>query len=192
MLRSRLLISVLFVAFSLGLALLKPLSGRADDGTLPAPPDRTPPTNTLPIIPSFPAVKARIKAKPTRTTQSHLAFGMRVVDYAKRFRGVRYVYGGSSPRSGFDCSGFVRYVYAHFGLSLAHSSYAQFGLGRRVGRSSLRPGDLVFFDGLGHVGIYVGNGRFIHAPHTGTRVRIQSLAGWYSERFDGARRLRTT
>ena len=194
MLRSRLLISMLFVAFSLGVALLKPLSGRADDGTPPIPPDPTPPTNALPIIPTFPAVKARIKAKakPTRTTQSHLAFGMRVVDYAKRFRGVRYVYGGSSPRAGFDCSGFVRFVYAHFGVPLAHSSYAQFGLGHRIGRSSLRPGDLVFFDGLGHVGIYIGNGRFIHAPHSGTRVRIETLAGWYSSRFDGARRLRTT
>jgi cell wall-associated NlpC family hydrolase len=193
MLRSRLLISMLFVAFSLGVALLKPLSGRADDGAPPTPPDPTPPTNALPIIPAFPAVKARIKVKPkpTRTTQSHLAFGMRVVDYAKRFRGVRYVYGGSSPRSGFDCSGFVRYVYAHFGVPLAHSSYAQFGRGRGVGRASLRPGDLVFFDGLGHVGIYIGNGRFIHAPHTGTRVRIETFAGWYSSRFDGARRLRT-
>ena len=195
MLRSRLLISVLFVAVSLGLALLKPLSSRADDGTPPAPPDPTPPTNALPIIPAFPAVKARVKvkvkAKPTRTTQSHLAFGMRVVDYAKRFRGVRYVYGGSSPRSGFDCSGFVRFVYGHFGVPLAHSSYAQFGLGRRVSRASLRAGDLVFFDGLGHVGIYIGNGRFIHAPHTGTRVRIETFAGWYSSRFDGARRLRT-
>ena len=109
MLRSRLLISVLFVAFSLGMALLKPLSSRADEGIPPTPPDPTPPTNTSPIIPPFPAVKAKVKkAKPTRTTQSHLAFGTRVVDYAKRFRGVRYVYGGSSPRSGFDCSGFVR------------------------------------------------------------------------------------
>jgi cell wall-associated NlpC family hydrolase len=73
---------------------------------------------------------------------------------------------------------------------LAHSSYAQFGRGKRVARSSLRPGDLVFFDGLGHVGIYVGSGHFIHAPHSGTRVRIETLAGWYSSRFDGARRLR--
>jgi cell wall-associated NlpC family hydrolase len=193
MLRSRLLISVLFVAFLLGIALMKPLPTRADDGTPPTPPDPTPPTNPLPIIPSFPAVKARIKvkARPTRTTQSHMAFGTRVVDYAKRFRGVRYVYGGSSPRSGFDCSGFVRYVYAHFGVPLAHSSYAQFSRGRRVSRASLRPGDLVFFDGLGHVGIYIGSGRFIHAPHTGSRVRIQTFTGWYSSRFDGARRLRT-
>jgi len=193
-LRSRLLISMLFVACSLRVALLRPLSGRADDGTPPTPPEPTPPTNALPIVPVFPAVKGRVKGKhkPTRTTQSHLAFGTRVVDYAKRFRGVRYAYGGGSPRSGFDCSGFVRFVYAHFGVSLAHSSYAQFGLGRRVGRASLRPGDLVFFDALGHVGIYIGHGRFIHAPHSGTRVRVESLGGWYGSRFDGARRLRTT
>ena len=114
-----------------------------------------------------------------------------VVRFARHFLGVRYVYGGTSPRYGFDCSGFTRFVYAHFGISLPHYSGAQFDMGRRVSRRGLRPGDLVFFDGIGHVGIYVGNGRFIHAPHTGTRVRIQSLTGWYSSRFDGARRLRT-
>jgi len=188
MLRSRLLISVLVIACALGLALLRPLAGRADDGD-PTTTDPTPPTNSNPVIPPLPIFKR--KARRTRTTQSHLAFGMRVVDYAKRFTGIRYEYGGSSPRSGFDCSGFVRFVYSHFGLSLAHSSYAQFDRGRRVSRSALRPGDLVFFDGLGHVGIYVGNGRFIHAPHSGTRVRIQTLGGWYSSRFVGARRLRT-
>jgi cell wall-associated NlpC family hydrolase len=149
------------LAASLGAALLKPLGGRA------APP------------------------RPARRLASSQQLGLRVADYAKRFIGTRYVYGGSSPRSGFDCSGFVRYVYAHFGVSLPHSSYAQFGDGRRVARASLRPGDLVFFDGLGHVGLYVGNGRFIHAPHTGTRVRVESLAGWYGSRFAGARRLRT-
>jgi cell wall-associated NlpC family hydrolase len=189
MLRSRLLISVLFVAMAMGMALLKPLSGRADGGTTPALPDPAPQADTNPFIRPLRVVKAKAEAK--RSAQSHLAFGMRVVDYAKRFRGVRYVYGGSTPRSGFDCSGFVRYVYAHFGVSLAHSSYAQFDLGRRIGRASLRPGDLVFFDGLGHVGIYIGNGRFIHAPHSGTRVRIETLAGWYSSRFAGARRLRS-
>ena len=191
MLRSRLLISMLFVAVALGAALLRPLVSYADDGT-PVPTDPTPTTNSNPVIPPLPILNRRRKPKPKRTTQSHLAFGLRVVDYAKRFRGVRYVYGGSSPRSGFDCSGFVRYVYAHFGVPLAHSTYAQFDLGRRVSRSSLRPGDLVFFDGEGHVGIYIGNGRFIHAPHTGTNVRIETLAGWYSSRFSGARRLRSS
>ena len=191
MLRSRLLISMLFVAIALGAALLRPLASYADDGT-PVPTDPTPTTNSNPVVPPLPILRHKPKPKPKRTTQSHLAFGLRVVDYAKRFRGVRYVYGGSNPRSGFDCSGFVRYVYAHFGVPLAHSTYAQFDLGRRVSRSSLRPGDLVFFDGEGHVGIYIGNGRFIHAPHSGTRVRIETLAGWYSSRFTGARRLRST
>ena len=151
------------LAVSLALALLKPLSGHA-----------------APVA----------KAPARKLAAAKAAMSQRVVRYAKRFIGVRYVYGGSSPRSGFDCSGFVRYVYAHFGVSLPHSSYAQFGDGRRVSRSSLHPGDLVFFDGVGHVGLYVGNGRFIHAPHTGTRVQISPLAGWYSTRFSGARRLR--
>jgi cell wall-associated NlpC family hydrolase len=133
---------------------------------------------------------AAVKPAPARRLASaKLVFGHRVVQYAKRFLGTPYVYGGSSPH-GFDCSGFVRFVYAHFGVALPHSSYAQFGDGHRVGRGSLHPGDLVFFDSLGHVGIYVGNGRFIHAPHTGLRVRIQPLAGWYSSRYSGARRLK--
>ena len=102
---------------------------------------------------------------------------------------IRYSYGGTSPRSGFDCSGFTRFVFAHFGVALPHYSVAQFSLGRRVSRGGLRPGDLVFFDGLGHVGIYVGRGRFIHAPHTGTRVSVAPLSGWYSSRFTGARRV---
>ena len=135
------------------------------------------------------AAKAASAAKPTRSLQSVSAIRMRVVDYAKRFVGVPYVYGGSSPGSGFDCSGFVRYVYAHFGISLAHSSFSDFVRGRRVGRWAMKPGDLVFFDGAGHVGIYVGKGHFIHAPHSGTVVRIETMAGWYSSRFDGARRL---
>jgi cell wall-associated NlpC family hydrolase len=113
----------------------------------------------------------------------------RVVRFARRFIGVRYVYGGVSPRTGFDCSGFTRFVYSHFGISLPHYSGAQFSLGRRISRAGLRPGDLVFFDGLGHVGLYVGSGRFIHAPHSGTRVSVESLNGWYTSRYVGARRL---
>jgi cell wall-associated NlpC family hydrolase len=137
---------------------------------------------------------SRAATAPRHTPVRRLAsaqhvVGVRIVQYAKRFLGAPYVYGGTTPH-GFDCSGFVRYVYAHFGVALPHSSYAQFGDGSRVGRGSLRPGDLVFFDAVGHVGIYIGNGRFIHAPHTGTHVRITPLAGWYSARFSGARRLR--
>jgi cell wall-associated NlpC family hydrolase len=113
--------------------------------------------------------------------------GERAVAFARRFLGVPYRWGGASP-GGFDCSGLVRYVYQRFGVDLPHSSYADFGLGRRVSRGSLRPGDLVFFSGLGHVGMYVGHGRFIHAPHSGTRVQISTLAEFGAD-YDGARRL---
>jgi cell wall-associated NlpC family hydrolase len=112
-----------------------------------------------------------------------------IVRYARRFVGVRYVYGGTSPATGFDCSGFTRFVYAHFGRSLPHYSGAQWGLGRPVSRAGLRPGDLVFFSGLGHVGMYIGGGRFIHAPHTGASVEIDSLYGSYGGGYDGARRV---
>ena len=81
-----------------------------------------------------------------------------------------YSYGGVSPASGFDCSGFTRFVFAHFGVTLPHYTFGQYDLGRSVSRGALEPGDLVFFDGVGHVGLYIGRGRFIHAPHSGTRV----------------------
>jgi cell wall-associated NlpC family hydrolase len=113
----------------------------------------------------------------------------KVARFARHLLGIPYAYGGTSPRSGFDCSGFTRFVYAHFGISLPHYSGAQYGMGRRVSRWGLRPGDLLFFDGLGHVGMYIGSGLFIHAPHTGTRVSIEPLNGWYSGEYDGARRL---
>jgi cell wall-associated NlpC family hydrolase len=113
--------------------------------------------------------------------------GVRAVAYAKRFLGVPYRWGGSGP-GGFDCSGLVRYVYQRFGVELPHSSFADFNLGRRVGRWALEPGDLVFFSGLGHVGLYVGHGRFIHAPHSGTRVQISRLRD-FAGSYDGARRL---
>jgi cell wall-associated NlpC family hydrolase len=111
-----------------------------------------------------------------------------VVGIAMQYLGTPYVWGGASP-AGFDCSGFVMYVYSKIGVSLPHSSYAQYGYGSPVSRSDLQPGDLVFFDGLGHVGIYVGGGSFIHAPHTGDVVKISSLTGWYSSTFVGGRRL---
>ena len=98
-----------------------------------------------------------------------------------------YRYGGSSP-SGFDCSGLVAYVYGKLGVRLPHNAAAQFGYGRPVARGNLRPGDLVFFHGLGHVGLYIGRGRIIHAPQSGERVEIQSLAA-RSGSVEGVRRL---
>ena len=111
-----------------------------------------------------------------------------VVGIAMRYLGTPYVWGGASP-AGFDCSGFVMYVYSQVGVSLPHSSYAQYGYGSAVSSGDLQAGDLVFFDGLGHVGIYIGGGQFIHAPHTGDVVKISSISGWYASTFVGARRL---
>jgi cell wall-associated NlpC family hydrolase len=116
--------------------------------------------------------------------------GDRAVRFARGFLGIPYRWGGDSPSTGFDCSGFVRFVYAHFGISLPHSSYEDYNLGIRVPRGSLRPGDLVFFNGEGHVGMYVGRGSFIQAPHTGTTVQVTRLdEPWYAAAYDGARRL---
>jgi cell wall-associated NlpC family hydrolase len=114
-----------------------------------------------------------------------------VVGIAMRYLGVKYVWGGASP-SGFDCSGLVMYVFAQVGVSLPHYTVAQYNYANSVSvpRNELEPGDLVFFAGLGHVGIYVGNGQFIHAPHTGDVVRIDSLSeGWYASEYYGAKRI---
>jgi peptidoglycan DL-endopeptidase CwlO len=111
-----------------------------------------------------------------------------VVGIAMGYLGVPYVYGGASP-SGFDCSGFIMYVFAQVGVSLPHNAAAQYGYGTPVDRSQLQPGDLVFFNGLGHAGIYVGGGSFIHSPHTGDVVKISSMTGWYASTYVGARRL---
>jgi cell wall-associated NlpC family hydrolase len=188
--KPRLLLVLCSLAFALAIVLLKPLPGRADSGDVPPAPDPNP-ANTDPVVPPLPIVHAAPVRRPAALVHRALRvpLGDKVAKYAKHLLGARYVWGGSSPASGFDCSGLVRYVYGHFGVRLAHSSFAQFTSGIRVSRGALKPGDLVFFDGLGHVGIYVGSGRFIHAPHSGTRVRIESLGGWYSNGYDGARRL---
>jgi cell wall-associated NlpC family hydrolase len=111
-----------------------------------------------------------------------------VVGIAMHYLGVPYVWGGSSPR-GFDCSGLVVYVFAQIGVSLPHSSYAMYTMGTPVSMSQLQPGDLVFFTGASHMGIYIGGGQFIHAPHTGDVVKISSMSGYYSSNFVGGRRI---
>ncbi|MDX6486178.1 MAG: peptidoglycan DL-endopeptidase CwlO [Gaiellaceae bacterium] len=110
------------------------------------------------------------------------------VGIAMRYLGTPYVWGGASP-GGFDCSGLVAYVYGQMGVSLPHYTGAQWNVGVPVSRGDLQPGDLVFFDGLGHVGIYMGGGQFIHAPHTGDVVKISSFSGWYAATYVGARRV---
>ena len=111
-----------------------------------------------------------------------------VVGIAMQYLGVPYRWGGSSP-SGFDCSGFVMYVYSKVGVSLPHNAAMQYSYGSPVSYANLAPGDIVFFNGLGHNGIYIGGGQFIHSPHTGDVVKISSMSGWYSSTFVGGRRL---
>ncbi|MCC5439193.1 C40 family peptidase [Clostridium botulinum] len=107
------------------------------------------------------------------------ATGQDIVNYAKQFQGTPYVWGGTTP-SGFDCSGFVQYVYRNCaGIELPRDTYGQIGAGTRVSRDQLQPGDLVF-PHTGHVGIYVGNGQIIHSPQTGDVVKISPIWKFYT------------
>ena len=122
------------------------------------------------------------------------SLGQQVVDYAKQFLGVPYVYGGNGPNS-FDCSGFTTYVYRHFGYTLNRTATGQLSNGVSVSKSELQPGDLVFFkDGgskpVSHVGIYIGGGQFIHASTSTYEVRINDLtSGYYNNVYVYARRI---
>jgi cell wall-associated NlpC family hydrolase len=109
-----------------------------------------------------------------------------VVGLAMQELGKPYVWAAAGPDS-FDCSGLVQYVFAQVGVSLPHNAAAQYGYGTPVSYGDLQPGDLVFFEGLGHVGIYIGGGQFIHAPHTGDVVKISSLSDHGG--YVGARRI---
>jgi cell wall-associated NlpC family hydrolase len=114
----------------------------------------------------------------------------RAVSYALEAVGIPYHYGGGSPESGFDCSGLVRWAYGRAGLDVPHNSYALYGVGRRVAKSRLETGDVLFFEGLGHVGLYLGGGEMVHAPYTGKRVEVIELAETnYGKRLIGARRM---
>lgn len=128
----------------------------------------------------------------TYTAPSSSSKGQTIVNNAKKYLGVRYVYGGTTP-SGFDCSGLVQYVCKSAGISVNRTAAAQFGNGKAVNKSDLQPGDLLFFSRGGrvsHVGIYVGNGQMIHAPQTGDVVKISSINTAYRKNgYVGARRV---
>ncbi len=118
-------------------------------------------------------------------------FALRALGYI----GVPYRWGGVSPNTGFDCSGLIRYVYSQLtGQSLPYNSYQLSGIGDTVDREQLQPGDLVFFNTMrqpfSHVGIYLGDARFVHAPSTGGHVKISNMNNRYwQHRYNGARRL---
>jgi cell wall-associated NlpC family hydrolase len=116
--------------------------------------------------------------------------GERAAQAALKAVGVPYRWGGESPSSGFDCSGLVRWAYGRVGIDLPHSSYALYTEGRRVAESRLEPGDMLFFEGLGHVGLYLGRGRMVHAPQSGRYVEVVRLnTAGYDGRLIGARRV---
>ena len=160
-LRSRL--STFAVAAVVGIAVAVPATGSADEGKRPR------------------VVSVEVEIVPA---------GERAAQIALRAVGVPYRWGGESPSSGFDCSGLVRWAYGRVGVDLPHSSYALYGEGRRIAESRLEPGDLLFFEGLGHVGLYLGRGRMVHAPQTGRDVEVIPLDGTnYGSRLIGARRV---
>ena len=136
--------------------------------------------------PSTPAPPPRSGGTPPPAS----SIGERAVQIAETQLGVPYVFGGASP-SGFDCSGLTMWVYAQLGISLAHYTGCQWTAGPHVPYDQLAPGDLVFFEPtIGHVGIYIGGGSFIHAPHTGDVVKISSLSdSWYAANYQGAVRV---
>lgn len=117
---------------------------------------------------------------PSRGGKPPKVTGDQIVEYAKNFIGTLYRYGGTSP-SGFDCSGFTQYVYKHFGISLGRTTRNQIHNGTAVSRSNLEPGDLVFTH-RGHVGLYVGDGKFIDSPRTGYRISVRKFWSFYAGR----------
>jgi cell wall-associated NlpC family hydrolase len=150
-----------------------------------APPLPAGPTKAQPVVHRPKPMRHVPRPKPAVPT-----LGERAAAIALEAVGVPYRWGGASPAHGFDCSGLVYWAYARLGIELPHSSYALHDEGRPVKRSRLEPGDLVFFSGLGHVGMYLGRGRMVHAPQSGRHVEVVRLAGsYYGERLVAARRI---
>ena len=161
-----------------------PPSTAAQTTTVVAPPVTTVTTATV-------ATAQTTTATTTTTTTSAATLGPgypQAAAIALHYLGVPYRWGGASPATGFDCSGLVMYVYAQIGIELPHEAAGQYAYGVAVPRDQLEPGDLVFYDGLSHVGIYIGDGEIVHAPHTGDVVKISPLSQGGAT-YDGARRL---
>ena len=150
-------------------------------------------SNRFPPVPDLAAASTPGPVDRLSSGVAHLR--EMLVDFAVTLRDIRYRRGGREPATGFDCSGFVRYVFAHaVGLQLPTNSASQFLAGLKVNRADMKPGDLVFFHTHGksrisHVGIYISDGRFIHSPASGKSVEISSLnEAYWAKRFAGAKR----
>lgn len=145
------------------------------------------------MISSFYIVSPEEYASSILETKGETYLRKQIVRSAKSYLGVPYVWGGTSPTRGFDCSGLTMVVYRVNGLNLPRVSYIQFNKGKYVSKRQLKPGDLVFFDTMGkkrvsHVGIYVGRGNFIHAPGRGKKVKYANLSDrFFKKRYMGGR-----
>ena len=133
------------------------------------------------------ALAATTRHEPTRRAHKRTV-GERAAAIAMKEVGVPYRWGGASPAGGFDCSGLVYWAYSRLGVNLPHSSYALYDRGRQIARARMKAGDVLFFSGLGHVGIYVGRGRMVHAPHSGSNVEVIRLSQ-YGGSLVGVRRM---
>ncbi|SEM34832.1 Cell wall-associated hydrolase, NlpC family [Syntrophus gentianae] len=148
---------------------------------------------TAGVIAEFYIVSPEEYAAARRTTLGDDYLREQLIKTAKEFIGVPYLWGGTTPENGFDCSGLVMAVYQLNGLALPRTSRDQFEAGMSVDRDQTQKGDLVFFangknDPISHVGIYIGNGRFIHAPGRGKTIRIDFLSSrFYINRYMGSR-----
>jgi cell wall-associated NlpC family hydrolase len=132
----------------------------------------------------------RTDARPPRNAPRYVSVGERAARIALEAVGTPYRWGGESPTSGFDCSGLVRWAYGRLGIDVPHSSYALWSTGRPVARARVQAGDVLVFSGLGHVGLYLGRGRMVHAPQSGRTVEVVGLASTnYGSRLVGARRV---
>jgi cell wall-associated NlpC family hydrolase len=149
----------------------------------------------LPQLPSLPLGQVSSEPASPSMLANVLDDVEGTLERALNYIGVRYKRGGTTPETGFDCSGFVKYLYNEtLGLVLPHNAKAIAQQGERVDKTELKPGDLVFFNTMrrafSHVGIYLGDNLFIHAPRAGARVRIEDMTDRYwSRRYNGARRI---
>ena len=169
------LLAFAFIAFAFG-------CGGARPPGLSSPAASGPPVRLV----DLPSPLRRASARPVRLPTT----GERAATIALEAVGVPYRWGGASPAGGFDCSGLVYWAYGRLGIELPHSSYALYEQGQRIARSSMKPGDLLFFYGLGHVGIYIGRDRMVHAPRSGRLVEVVNLdRSNYGSRLVGVRRI---
>lgn len=142
--------------------------------------------NTTPVNAALNKMQYKNETRMIKKANKIIVKRQIVQKTAKKYLGVPYIWGGFSPR-GFDCSGLIRYVYAKINIFLPHNARLQYNYGKPVSRTNLQVGDLVFFSNLGHVGMYIGGGNYIHSPRSGSYVKLSRLSD--RTNYYGAKRI---